>query len=119
MERLYDEAAARVMARYTYDGHDCLTPDGSAIGDGVGPLGPAAPTHQLLSHTVNAALVCYDADSPIMQTLHGLPCSCTDDRVLYLHLVSMAAQYGEGPLRPAAPSHKFLPHSANATICPL
>ena len=32
LERLYDQVAARVMARYTYDGHDCLTLTGTPSG---------------------------------------------------------------------------------------
>ena len=41
-----------------------LLPDGDPFRDGVVPLGPAAPTHQLLPHTVNAASVFYIPDSP-------------------------------------------------------
>ena len=32
VKRLYDEAAATIMARYTYDGHDCLTLTGTHSG---------------------------------------------------------------------------------------
>ena len=32
LERLYDEAAARVTTRYTYDEHDCLNLTGTPSG---------------------------------------------------------------------------------------
>ena len=32
VKRLYDEAVARVVARYTYDAHDCLTLTGTPSG---------------------------------------------------------------------------------------
>ena len=58
-------------------------PDGDPFRDGVGPLGPtpsllgpAAPTHQLMSHTVNATSLFYIPDSPEILTPH------TDFRVI-------------------------------------
>ena len=59
-----NQSRYRVRARYTYADHGCLPLTGTPFRDGVGSLGPAAPTGQLLSHTVTAASVFYVPDSP-------------------------------------------------------
>ena len=73
LERLYHEAAARVMARCTYDGHDCLTLTGTPSG-----VDPSVRPHQHTSWRrglscrtnmdVNAASVVQVPDSPVTLT---------------------------------------------------